>query len=95
MLTPPGAPQRAPNEDPPFVTSSLPLSAFLSARGHNPDLRLNEESSRAVFIFPVSPALRKDLAAYQDGSATVAPAAYESARVGLLNRISALRGGAR
>jgi hypothetical protein len=91
-----GAPQRAPSEDPPaFTTASLPLSAFLSARGHTADVRLDPESRRAVFAFAPSAALDADLSNYQSGSATIVPDEYEAARARLLSRISAARGGAR
>ena len=95
MLTPPGAASAEPTEDyPSFSTNSLPLAAFLESRGRRADLQLNA-AGRGVFTFPATPDLHTDLRAYQDGTASVSPAEYESARISLLNRISAARGGAR
>lgn len=88
-----GTASAVPNRDS-FTTDSLPLAAFLACQGHTADLQVSDRG-RALFVVPLSPELDADLRAYQDGSARVPPGAYEAARLQLLNRIKALRGGGR
>lgn len=79
---------------PPFLMDHLALAAFLVSRGHAVTL-VPTGSGKILFGFAQTESLSADAAAFSDGSAQVAPAAYDAARIRLRQKMDALKGGAR
>ena len=79
---------------PPFLTDHLALAAFLGSRGHVVRL-VPTGSGKILFDFVQTEGLNADATAFSDGSAQVAPAAYDAARIRLRQKMDALKGGAR
>ncbi len=78
----------------PLVTDRVALAAFLVARGHKPTLE-RSASGFVRFAFASSPEVTREVESFYDGTATVQPALYDSARVELRRQMDALKGGAR
>lgn len=79
---------------PTFVTDHLALAAFLVSHGHSVTL-VPTGSSKVLFAFAQTETLSADAAAFGDGSAHVAPAAYDAARIRLRQKMDALKRGVR
>ncbi len=79
---------------PPFLTDHLALAAFLVSRGHAVTL-VPTGSGKILFGFAQTEGLSADAAAFSDGSAKVAPADYDAARIRLRQKMDALKGGVR
>lgn len=75
-----------------FLTDSLPLASYLKARSH-PVTLVETGSPKVLFSFPPAAGLNEDVAAFTAGTARVAPAAYDAARVSLRQAMDALRDG--
>jgi hypothetical protein len=78
----------------PFLTDHLALAAFLVSRGHAVTL-LPTGSGKILFGFAQGENLTTDATAFSDGSAQVAPAAYDAARIRLRRQMDALKGSVR
>jgi hypothetical protein len=77
-----------------FVTDHLALAAFLASRDHVVTL-VPTGSGKVLFGFAQSENLTADATAFSDGSAQVAPAAYDAARIRLRQKMDSLKGGVR
>ncbi len=75
---------------PPFLTDHLALAAFLVSRGHAVTL-VPTGSGKILFGFAQTESLNADAAAFSDGSAQVAPATYDSARIRLRREMDVVR----
>ena len=76
---------------PTFLTDHLALAAFLVSRGHVATL-VPTGSGKVLFGFAQTEGLSTDATAFSDGSAQVAPAAYDAARIRLRQKMDALKG---
>jgi len=85
----PGSPQSQSAST--FVTDHLALAAFLVSRGHAVTL-VPTGSGKILFAFSQGDSLSSDAAAFSDGSAQVAPAAYDASRIRLRQKMDALKG---
>lgn len=79
---------------PPFLTDHLALAAFLVSCGHAVTL-VPTGSGKVLFGFAQTESVSADAAAFSNGSAQVAPAAYDAARIRLRQKMDALKGSAR
>jgi hypothetical protein len=77
-----------------FVTDHLPLAGYLASQGHQPAL-IQTGSARVLFAFEQTAMLSADVAAFNDGTGRVGPAAYDAARISLRRQMDALKGGER
>jgi hypothetical protein len=80
-------------ETPDFVSDSLTLAAFLTLRGHQPQLRA--AGRRVLFGFRKTTQLEDALRLFEAGGALVEPTAYDETRLDLRRRVERLLGGAR
>ena len=77
---------------PTFITDHLALAAFLMCVGHAAAL-VRSSSKKILFQFDQSEILEEDISAFGNGTAKVSPAAYDSARIRLRQKMDALKGG--
>jgi hypothetical protein len=89
-------PSRSPQSQslPPFITDHLALAAFLVSCGHEVTLAPTG-SGKILFGFAQTESLSADAAAFSNGSAQVAPAEYDAARIRLRQKMDALKRGVR
>ena len=79
---------------PTFLTDHLALAAFLVSRCHTVTL-VPTGSGKILFSFSQTENLSDDAKMFTDGTAQVAPADYDSARIRLRQKMDVLKGGAR